>query len=64
MSGIILFVADPSQWSSDDVRAWLLWTLRQFDLDPVPMEYFSMDGTSLSSLTEEQFQQRAPQVNT
>lgn len=55
-------VAEPSVWTVDDVKAWLLWTLRQFSLPMIAMEYFNMDGAALAALTEEDFLQRAPQV--
>lgn len=42
------------------MRSWLLWTQRQFNLDPFPLEYFSMDGMTFCSLTETDFKQRAP----
>ncbi len=52
---------DPSQWSADDVRAWLLWTSRQCALGPIPLERFHMEGAVLVALTEEEFRTRAPQ---
>ncbi|XP_066996170.2 DNA-binding protein D-ETS-4 [Anabrus simplex] len=52
---------DPTRWAAGDVRSWLLWTLRQYALPMVPMEYFDMDGAALTALTEQDFQQRAPQ---
>ncbi|XP_077286772.1 DNA-binding protein Ets98B isoform X2 [Arctopsyche grandis] len=53
---------DPLQWSGEDVKAWLLWTLRQYSLPIVPVEYFSMDGARLAALSEQDFIQRAPQA--
>ncbi|CAG9562931.1 unnamed protein product [Danaus chrysippus] len=53
---------DPMQWSSSDVKAWVMFTLRHFNLPMVPSEYFAMDGTALVALTEEEFNQRAPQA--
>ncbi|KAF4520180.1 hypothetical protein B566_EDAN003892 [Ephemera danica] len=52
---------EPSQWTVDDVKAWLLWTLSQFSLPMIAMEYFNMDGAALAALTENDFEQRAPQ---
>ncbi|GBP07299.1 DNA-binding protein D-ETS-4 [Eumeta japonica] len=52
---------DPMQWSASDVKAWVLFTLQHFQLPPVPGEYFAMDGPALVALTEEEFNQRAPQ---
>ncbi|KAJ4450474.1 hypothetical protein ANN_01899 [Periplaneta americana] len=50
-----------TQWTVDDVKAWLLWTLRQYNLPMIRMEYFNMDGVALSALSEEEFQKRAPE---
>ncbi|CAG2112714.1 unnamed protein product [Medioppia subpectinata] len=52
--------ADPFNWNAADVRNWLLWTTRQFDLQPFPLDYFQMDGMALCSLSETDFKQRAP----
>lgn len=52
---------NPSQWSVDDVRAWLLWTSRQCALGPIPLERFHLEGAVLVALTEEEFRSRAPQ---
>jgi hypothetical protein len=53
---------EPNKWTADDVKAWLLWTLRQYALPMISIEYFNMDGSMFVTLTEEDFQQRAPQV--
>lgn len=49
-------------WRPDDVKAWVTFTLRHYNLQMVPEEYFAMDGPALAALTEEEFIQRAPQV--
>jgi hypothetical protein len=56
-------VSDLAQWTVDDVKAWLLWTLRQYSLPMIHMEYFNMDGVAFSVLSEEEFQKRAPEVS-
>ncbi|CAH2091660.1 unnamed protein product [Euphydryas editha] len=53
---------DPMQWSTSDVKAWILFTVQHFNLPMVPAEYFAMDGASLIALTEDEFNQRAPQA--
>ncbi|KAJ9579030.1 hypothetical protein L9F63_024865, partial [Diploptera punctata] len=52
---------DLTQWTVDDVKAWLLWTQSQYNLSMIRMEYFNMDGVALSALSEEEFQKRAPE---
>ncbi|XP_068627656.1 DNA-binding protein D-ETS-4-like isoform X2 [Battus philenor] len=53
---------DPLQWSTDDVKSWVMFTLQHFNLPMVPSEYFAMDGATLVTLTEEEFNRRAPQA--
>lgn len=49
-------------WSPAHVNSWVMYTLQHFNLPLVPAEYFNMDGAALIALTEEEFNQRAPQV--
>ncbi|XP_038213015.1 DNA-binding protein D-ETS-4-like isoform X1 [Zerene cesonia] len=53
---------DPMQWSTSDVKSWVMFTLQHYNLPMVPTEYFAMDGAALVALTEEEFNQRAPQA--
>lgn len=53
---------DPLQWSTGDVKAWVMFTLQHYNMPMVPMENFAMDGAALVALTEEEFNQRASQV--
>jgi hypothetical protein len=64
LSGALSLVSDLAQWTVDDVKAWLLWTLRQYNLPMIHVEYFNMDGVAFSVLSEEEFQKRAPEVST
>ncbi|XP_053972664.1 DNA-binding protein D-ETS-4 isoform X2 [Hylaeus volcanicus] len=52
---------EPRRWSAADVAAWIQWARRQLQLPSVPLESFNVDGATLTSLTEEEFCQRAPQ---
>ncbi|XP_046613987.1 uncharacterized protein LOC124302180 isoform X1 [Neodiprion virginianus] len=52
---------EPRRWSAADVAAWVQWARRQLQLPSVPLESFNIDGATLTSLTEEEFCQRAPQ---
>lgn len=58
----IVSFSDPSEWSAQDVKAWLVFNLQQFGQDMAAIEYFNMTGSVLAQLTEADFQQRAPQV--
>ncbi|XP_022829157.1 DNA-binding protein D-ETS-4-like isoform X2 [Spodoptera litura] len=53
---------DPMQWSTGDVKSWVMFTLQHYNLPMVPMENFTMDGAALVALTEEEFNHRAPQA--
>ncbi|XP_075211508.1 DNA-binding protein Ets98B isoform X2 [Lycorma delicatula] len=52
---------DPNQWTEEDVRSWMLWNLRQYNQPITAADFFSTPGASLVQMTEEEFQQRAPQ---
>ncbi|KDR08401.1 DNA-binding protein D-ETS-4 [Zootermopsis nevadensis] len=58
---VLGIASDLAQWTVDDVKAWLLWTLRQYNMPMIRIEYFNMDGVALSALSEEEFQKRAPE---
>ncbi|XP_076327545.1 DNA-binding protein D-ETS-4-like [Tachypleus tridentatus] len=51
---------DPINWSADDVQAWFVWTLKQYSLPSMLLD-FSMNGQQLCSITEDEFRHRAPQ---
>ncbi|KAL0839302.1 hypothetical protein ABMA28_016047 [Loxostege sticticalis] len=61
---VLGIAADPMLWSTADVKAWVMFTLQHFNLPMVPTEYFAMDGAALVALTEEDFNQRAPEAGT
>lgn len=56
---------DPQEWSRDQVRAWLQFTMKQFkialsqDIESI----FDEDGKQLSRLNEIDFINRIPQVS-
>ncbi|KAJ8678517.1 hypothetical protein QAD02_014304 [Eretmocerus hayati] len=52
---------EPHRWSAANVAAWLQWARKQLQLPSVPLESFDVDGATLTSFTEEDFYQRAPQ---
>ncbi|XP_022258259.1 DNA-binding protein D-ETS-4-like isoform X3 [Limulus polyphemus] len=53
--------SDPVNWSADDVRAWFVWTLKQYGLPSILLDFFSMNGLLLCSIPEDEFRRRAPQ---
>ncbi|XP_076369930.1 DNA-binding protein D-ETS-4-like [Tachypleus tridentatus] len=57
---VLAISRDPTDWSAADVRAWFVWTLKQYNLPNILVDYFAMDGVALCSLTEDDFQRRAP----
>nr|CAI5846895.1 unnamed protein product [Callosobruchus analis] len=53
---------DPAQWDTSSVLSWIRWTSRQFNLPEPSAEQWDMPGSSLVTLTEEDFARRAPQA--
>ena len=55
--------SDPKKWKESDVRSWLLWTLQQFSIpmSMLDLDQWNMDGQTMLSLGEQDFQQRLPQ---
>ncbi|RWS27343.1 DNA-binding protein D-ETS-4-like isoform X2 [Leptotrombidium deliense] len=51
----------PFNWNSQDVRSWLMWQICRHSLPMIALEYFQMDGMTLCTLKEHDFQQRAPE---
>ncbi|CAG9762259.1 unnamed protein product [Ceutorhynchus assimilis] len=52
--------ADPRGWSREDVCIFLRWAEREFDLQPIDMEMFQMNGKAICLLTRTDLSERAP----
>jgi SAM pointed domain-containing ETS transcription factor len=54
---------DPCQWSTEDVRSWLFWTVQQFSIPMslLNLDLWNMDGQAFVQLGEEDFKRRLPQ---
>ncbi len=50
----------PTSWSKDDVKEWLDWSMKEFELDDAQQKKFSMNGKALCILSKEGFCYRAP----
>lgn len=64
--GLVLgFLLDPLEWSRDQVRAWLQFTMKQFKITLTQEieSIFDEDGKQLSRLNEMDFINRIPEVN-
>ena len=48
-------ISDPEQWSVEQVRAWVAYTCQQYRLAPPPLDWLTVDGRTLCSLSEQQF---------
>lgn len=59
------FLLDPLEWSRDQVRAWLQFTMKQFKITLTQEieSIFDEDGKQLSRLNEMDFINRIPEVN-
>ncbi|XP_023235400.1 protein c-ets-1-A isoform X3 [Centruroides vittatus] len=51
---------DPRQWSEMDVAHWLSWAIREFSLEGVNPQNFSMKGKDMCALGKDAFLARAP----
>ncbi|XP_075921612.1 SAM pointed domain-containing Ets transcription factor-like [Petromyzon marinus] len=51
--------ADPESWSCRHVDKWLAWSVHQYGLGPLCLDFLRMDGASLCLLSEEDFRLRA-----
>ncbi|XP_066145230.1 DNA-binding protein D-ETS-4 isoform X1 [Euwallacea fornicatus] len=53
---------DPSKWSPSDVLSWIRWTSRHFGCPEPISENWDLSGMDLSTLSEKDFTNRAPQA--
>lgn len=51
---------DPRGWSREDVSVFLRWAEREFDLQPIDMDMFQMNGKAMCLLTRTDLSDRAP----
>ncbi|XP_060531738.1 ets DNA-binding protein pokkuri [Cylas formicarius] len=52
--------SDPRVWSRDDVVTFIRWAEREFDLQPIDMDMFQMNGKAVCLLTRTDLAERAP----
>ncbi|XP_019875638.2 ets DNA-binding protein pokkuri isoform X2 [Aethina tumida] len=52
--------SDPRVWSREDVTTFLRWAEREFDLQPIDMDMFQMNGKAMCLLTRTDLAERAP----
>ncbi|CAH0561248.1 unnamed protein product [Brassicogethes aeneus] len=52
--------SDPRIWSREDVLTFLRWAEREFDLQPIDMDIFQMNGKAMCLLTRQDLSERAP----
>lgn len=59
------YFLDPSDWTPQQVHAWLRSTIQQFDLPIIENleNKFNESGAALLQLTEEEFIRRIPEVS-
>jgi hypothetical protein len=55
--------SDPHEWSTEDVRSWLFWTVQQFSIPMslLNLDLWNMDGQAFIQLSEQDFKRRLPQ---
>ncbi|XP_022906295.1 ets DNA-binding protein pokkuri [Onthophagus taurus] len=52
--------SDPRIWSREDVTSFLRWAEREYDLQPIDMDRFQMNGKAMCLLTRTDLADRAP----
>ncbi|XP_055470958.1 transcriptional regulator ERG isoform X4 [Psammomys obesus] len=60
----VIVPADPTLWSTDHVRQWLEWAVKEYSLLDVDVLLFqNIDGKELCKMTKEDFQRLTPSYN-
>ncbi|CAG0920808.1 unnamed protein product [Notodromas monacha] len=50
---------DPTMWTVEDVHKWISLSAKQYNMKPVDLTKFAVDGATLLCFTEEEFKERA-----
>ncbi|XP_063080589.1 transcriptional regulator ERG isoform X4 [Cavia porcellus] len=60
----VIVPADPTLWSTDHVRQWLEWAVKEYSLPDVDILLFqNIDGKELCKMTKDDFQRLTPSYN-
>uniref|UniRef100_A0A8C6AVH5 ETS transcription factor ERG n=1 Tax=Monodon monoceros TaxID=40151 RepID=A0A8C6AVH5_MONMO len=60
----VIVPADPMLWSTDHVRQWLEWAVKEYGLPDVDILLFqNIDGKELCKMTKDDFQRLTPSYN-
>ncbi|XP_058041753.1 transcriptional regulator ERG isoform X2 [Ahaetulla prasina] len=60
----VIVPADPTLWSTDHVRQWLEWAVKEYGLPDVDIMLFQdIDGKELCKMTKDDFQRLTPSYN-
>uniref|UniRef100_A0A2K5P7E3 ETS transcription factor ERG n=2 Tax=Cercopithecinae TaxID=9528 RepID=A0A2K5P7E3_CERAT len=60
----VIVPADPTLWSTDHVRQWLEWAVKEYGLPDVNILLFqNIDGKELCKMTKDDFQRLTPSYN-
>ncbi|XP_034511500.1 transcriptional regulator ERG isoform X4 [Ailuropoda melanoleuca] len=60
----VIVPADPTLWSTDHVRQWLEWAVKEYGLPDVDILLFqNIDGKELCKMTKDDFQRLTPSYN-
>lgn len=63
MENLLLFLfnyTDPSQWSQEQAQAWITLLIKEYGRPEVNLSNFQVNGYTLSQMTQEELEQRAP----
>ncbi|XP_043927388.1 transcriptional regulator ERG isoform X3 [Protopterus annectens] len=60
----VIVPADPTLWTTDHVRQWLEWAIKEYNLFDVDVSLFqNIDGKELCKMTKDDFQRMTPSYN-
>jgi len=51
----VIVPADPTCWTKDNVKQWVLWAIKEFSLKDIDVHNFNMDGRQLCRLSRADF---------
>ncbi|XP_065207301.1 DNA-binding protein Ets97D [Planococcus citri] len=52
--------SDPQEWNNEDVKKWLNWAIKTFELDNIDVDEWAMNGAQVCSMTMEAFKKKVP----
>lgn len=55
-----MVLADPVQWTADQVIHWAVWVMKEFNIEEIEVGGIHIPGRQLCAFSQEEFLQRVP----